>query len=320
MAWRRQPRNLTKELFYNGTTIDGSRLEKAVGEVVDGINELDKGNTKQRFVATQYHAGFNPQDRSAATKYGKFPWLKMRNDDVLGSSVEGAPFNILRFKGTMVPGIENFQSTVGATTSLGDQFAWTRMFHFSRPAILYGVSVMMHIDGGANGARPYTGTRDPAVVPVPYTYNNTGLGGAAGPPPGFTPTDNTVDVPLVVDVMNPGSPEDAELTDVEVTRTQWAVNEEMFSLIAPSPSAVGWTDMTPHYDSTGVTDTRALGGRIVEYRDLNIPIHEQGRVRLAVSIPLYDGTVYTRGTWGADPWYLQAWSITLTVLEEVQSL
>ena len=319
MAWRRQPRNLTKELFYDGTTIDGSRLEKAVGEVVDGINELDKGNTKQRFVATQYHAGFNPQDRSASAQYGKFPWLKMRNDDVLGSSVEGAPFNILRFKGTMVPGIENFQSTVGATTSLGDQFAWTRMFHFSRPAILYGVSVMMHIDGGAGATRPYTGTHNVALIP--YTYN---IAVSGEPPPGFAADADTVDIPVVLDVMNPGSPEDAELTDVEVTRTQWVVNEEMFSLIAPSPVAAGWTDMAPPYDSTGGgapnLHGRALGGRIVEYRDLNIPIHEHGRVRLAVSIPLYDGTKYTQGTWGTIPWYLQAWSITLTVLEEVQSL
>jgi len=316
MAWRRQPRNLTKELFYDGTTIDGSRLEKAVGEVVGGINELDKGNTKQRFVATQYHAGFNPQDRSASAQYGRFPWLKMRNDDdIFGSMVEGAPFNRARLKGTLIPGVQNYMMSGVSASSLGDQFAWTRMFHFSRPAILYGVSVMMHIDGGAGSTRPYTGTFDTTLIP--YTYA-VGAGGEAPPP--FSPGSDTVDVPIVLDVMNPGSPEDAELTDVEMTRTQWTVNESMFSLLAPSPSAVGWTDMTPHNDSTGVADTRALGGRIVEFRDLNIPIHEQARVRLAVSIPLYDGTVYTQGTWGTIPWFLQAWSITLTVLEEVQSL
>jgi len=314
MAWRRQPRNLTKELFYDGTTIDGSRLEKAVGEVVDGINDLDKGNTKQRFVATQYHAGFNPQDRSASAQYGRFPWLKMRNaDDIMGSVVEGAPFNQSRFKGTLIPGVQNYMPSGGAAGSLGDQFAWTRMFHFSRPAILYGVSVMLHLDGGTTSARPYSGTHD--LTLPPYTYS-----GAGNPPPPFAAGSDTIDVPIVVDVMNPGSPEDAELTDVEVTRTQWTVNEDMFSLIAPSASGAGWNDMTPHYDSTGVSDTRALGGRIVEYRDLNVPIHEQARLRLAVSIPLYDGTVYMPATWGTIPWFLQAWSITLTVLEEVQSL
>lgn len=312
MAWRRHTRNLTHEVFYDGTTIDGSRLEKALGEVTEGINNVKKGNTKQRFVATQYHAGFNPADRSS-TNYSRWPWLQVKNDDIQGASPESAPFNIMRFKGTAIPGLENFNSAIG-----GDQYAWTRMFHFSRPAILYGVSVMMHNDGGANAARPYPGTYDPAVAPA-YTYNNAAVPTSA-PPSGYSTSSSTVDVPIVLDVMNPGTPEDAVMTDVEYTRTAWVLNEESSSLIEPDSTATGWNDFSPHYDSGDITDVRPLYGRIVEHRDLNIPLHQRSRVRIAVSIPLYDGAVYTRGSWGAVPWYVQAWSMTLTVLEEVQTL
>jgi hypothetical protein len=110
------------------------------------------------------------------------------------------------------------------------------------------------------------------------------------------------------------------MTDVEYTRTAWVLNEESSSLIEPNSTATGWNDFKPHYDSGDITDVRPLYGRIVEHRDLNIPLHQRSRVRIAVSIPLYDGAVYTRGSWGAVPWYVQAWSMTLTVLEEVQTL
>ena len=313
MAWRRHTRNLTKEVFYDGTTIDGSRLEKAVGEVVEGINNVKKGNTKQRFVTTQYHAGFNPPPRrtSTAANTATWPWLELANkgNSVLGTPVSGAPYNPMRCKGTGVPGITAFDGTVAGK---GSQYAWTRTIYFSKPAILYGVSVLMHVDGGTDASRPYAGTSAPLTVPA-YTYDTT-------PPGGFSPGNSTVDVPIVLDVMNPSTPEDAEMTDVEYTRTLWRINTEKTSFSEPNATATGWDDMVPHYNSGQVTDVRPLYGRIVEHRDLNIPVHQRSRVRLAIAIPLYDGTTYTRGSWGTIPWFLQGWSVTLTFLEEVQGL
>jgi hypothetical protein len=129
-------------------------------------------------------------------------------------------------------------------------------------------------------------------------------------------------LPIVLDVMNPGSPEDAELTDVEYTRTLLAINEETTSALQPNAGGAGWTDFQPAYNSVDVADVRPLYGRLFEHRDLNIPIHERARVRLAVVLPLYDNgaTGFTYGSWGNDPWYLQGWSVTVTVLEEVQTL
>ena len=317
MAWRRHTRNLTKEVFYDGTTIDGSRLEKAVGEVVDGINNVKKGNTKQRFVTTQYHAGFNPTPRrtSTAANTATWPWLELANrvGSVFGPKPCDAPYNPMRCKGTGVPGIVAFDGTLSGQ---GAQYAWTRTFYLSRPAILYGVSVLMHVDGGADATRPYSGTINPATIPA-YTYNIS-AGGA--PPHGYFSVDGTVDVPIVLDVMNPSTPEDAEMTDVAYTRTRWEITSEKTSFQEPNSTSTGWDDMLPHYDSGQLTDVRPLCGRIVEHRDLNIPVHQRGRVRLAIALPKYDGSTVTAGSWGTIPWFLQGWSVTLTFLEEVQGL
>jgi hypothetical protein len=315
MAWRRHNRNITKEVFYDGTTIDGTRLEKGMGEIADGINDVKKGNTKQRFVATQYHAGFNPIDRTSGHKYHFFPFLRHNNTvgGTVGAVPVNAPFNPLRFKSSAVPGID-------PDAGNADQYFWTRSFHFERPVVVHGVSVLIHLDVGSDADRPYPGTRDPAVVPRPYEYNTVGLPGAGDPPQGFTPTSNTIDVPIVLDVMNPAAPEDARLTDVEFVRARFVINEEKTSIVVPDPSGTGWDDFAPNYNSGDITDAQPLYGRIVEYRDLNIPVHERSRVRLAIAVPFYDGALYTQGTWGDIPWFIQAWSVTLTVLEEVQTI
>lgn len=311
MAWRRHTRNLTKEVFYDGTTIDGARLEKAVDEVVEGVNSVEKGNTRQRFVATQYHSGFNPPNRSS-TSYSNWPWLQHNNAATgshLGVKPLDAPYNPIRLKGSTVPGI-NLQE------DLGEQYVWTRTLYFDKPVVLHGVSIFLHNDTGTNVDRPYPGTDTPGAS-NPYTYAS---GGGGEPPQGFASSSSTVDLPIVLDVMNPNTPEDAEMTDVEFTRTLYTINGEPSSTHAPNPTAANWIDFQPNYSSNDVTDARPLYGRVIEYRDLNIPVHQRSRIRLAIALPLYDGTVYTRGTWGTDPWYLQAWSSTITILEEVQTL
>jgi hypothetical protein len=314
MAWRRHNRNITKEVFYDGTTIDGTRLEKGMGEIADGINDVKKGNTKQRFVATQYHAGFNPIDRTSGHKYHFFPFL--RHDNIalpMGTVPVNAPFNPFRFKSSSVPGID---PDLGSA----DLYFWTRSFHFERPVVVHALSVLMQMDVGAHVDRPYAGTRDPAVAAAPYTYDNSGLPGSGTPPQPFGSASSTIDVPIMLDVMNPAAPENARLADLEFVRARFVINEEKTSVITPNASAVGWDDFNPNYSSGDITDARPLYGRIVEYRDLNIPVHERSRVRLAVAVPFYDGIEYTQGTWGDIPWFIQAWSVTLTVLEEVQSI
>jgi len=302
MAWRRHNRNLTHEVFYDGTTIDGSRLEKALRVIKDKFNKVPKGDVENRFVAVQYHAGFSPQLHSATAAHN-FPWLKIDNRDVYGVQPPGAPHNVLRLKGTRVPGI---YLNAGYGSGTGIQYAWSRTFAFKKPVVVDSISILLQVE--PNG--PFQGDSASAG---PYEYTNP-------PPPGYANADLTADVIVLMDVFNPTTPEDAVMTNVEYVRRRWVVERELFTLFASGATGTGWDDMFPTFDSGDVSNVRPLDGRLMEDRDLNIPIHAGAKVRLSIVIPEYDGTVVGRGSWGTVPWYLQAWSTTLTVLEELQAL
>ena len=311
MAWRRHNRHLTHEVFYEGTTVDGSRLEKGMRDINDGFNDVALGDIDSRFVAVQYHGGFSPQPYTAANKH-HFPWLEIRNQatvDVVGETPSLAPFNQLRFKGTEVPGIALNDDNVARD---GTQWAWTRTFSFKRPVVLQEMSVLMHLDSGIYVPRPYKGEDASVAGADAYEFGNS-------PPAGFSAGDYTSDVCVLVDVFNPSTPEDATMTDMPYVRRRWVVNREVFNTFKVNVSGVGWDDMFPHFDSGDMTTVRALDGRLLEDKDLNIPIPANSKVRVAVIIPQYNNSSVT-SSWGAVPWYVQAWSGTLTVLEEIQAL
>ena len=308
MAWRRHNRNLTHEVFYDGTTIDGSRLEKGMRDITDDFNDVPPGDIKNRFVAVQYHAGFSPQPYDA-TNIHRFPWLEIRNQstvDVYGEVPIGAPHNELRLKGTHVPGI--FQNA-GSGNRDGTQWAWSRTFAFKMPVVIDALSVMMHVE--SNG--PYQG-EDPRIASVDaYEWG-------ASHPQGYSTGDFTSDICVIFDVFNPTTPEDAEMTDVPYTRRRWVVNRELFTLFANAGANPGpaWADMFPVFESGDIADVRPLQGRLLEDKDLNMPIPAGSKARVSIVIPQYSGTIGP-ASWGTVPWYIQAWSTTLTVLEEVRA-
>ncbi len=39
MTWRKNPRTITKEQFSTGTTIDGDRIDNALDDVVERVND-----------------------------------------------------------------------------------------------------------------------------------------------------------------------------------------------------------------------------------------------------------------------------------------
>ena len=317
--FKRHNRRLTHEVFSDGTTIDGSRLEKAMGDIEDGVNRVAKGDLKQRFVAVQYHSGFQPQVYTN-TSVHHFPWLRLDNvsQQVFGSTPTNAPFNPARFKGTVQPGIDlalGAPDAIRASKVLGTQYAWTRTFSFLKPVIIDSLTVFMRLDSGANAQRPYTGS---AGALGPFV-----TGSRAAPP--LTPDSNSADMVILIDVFNPVAREDCEQTDVEFIRRRFVINDEAFTFNKPDPDndsggSQVWDDMFPVFINGTFSDIKSLEGRMIQHEDLNIPIHQGSKVRLAVVLPEYDGTVFTAGSWGAKPWFINAWDSTLTVLEEVSSV
>jgi hypothetical protein len=101
MAYKKGNRATTDEQFSKGTTIDGSRIDKALGDIVEKHNEIPTGDTEARWTPNTYsvswssprpsvrHANSNPNGRAGSTRSGCnvtdqlqrdwFPFLISRN-------------------------------------------------------------------------------------------------------------------------------------------------------------------------------------------------------------------------------------------------
>ena len=346
MAYQKHPRHITDEQFSDGTTIDGSRIDNAMEDVVGHVNSIPKGDLGRRFVQSQYVAGWQPWSAAtgAATTWDAhhMPWLPTINfptgDPALpataifpGSVVGSQPDEIKnrhRFKGIEVPGISYGITDSTATdydelAITGIQWAWSRSFHFSSPAIVHDIAVHLHADNTASADEPYRN---------PFLYHNATSPGPA--PPGFEPSDGSHDLCVLLDVAHPFTPEDTRMRSVVVLRRGFNAADSAISRLpmgALSTSSPAYVDFHPTFRGGVNNDnTETVGGIFVRMHDLNIPLPAGSRVRLAVVIPQYQKDAVD-SSWGdysaavADklylrPWSTQSYSATLTVLEEVISV
>ena len=353
MAYKKHPRQITNEQFSEGTTIDGSRIDSAMGDVVDYANSVPPLSVGRRFVQTQYVAGWRPwsrADRSLANiaiyNQHNMPWLPTlnypptvaaaANTTFTGSvvSLETPPNEIRnhhRFKGTEVPGILADVSDADAfdwdaVSSLqGMQWAWSRTFYFSSPAIVTDIAIGLHTDRGVAAGRPYQNT---------FTYD--GGAATAEPPDGFKRGDTSEDLVVLLDIAHPFTPEDTSKRSVVVLSRGFGCLGSRFSrLDLPDLSTVVgslYNDITPPFTGGSDNDSQeTIDGLFHRLHELNVPIPAKSRVRLAVVIPQHDSAL-VESSWGAndptgpvypaenpymDPWASQSYSATLTVLEEL---
>ena len=340
MTYRKHPRHMTDEQFADGTTIDGSRIDKAMSDIVDHANNIPKGDMGRRFVQTQYVAGWQPW--SAATGAAvtwdmhHMPWLPTINwptggvpasalfpGSVVGSTPDTIK-NKHRFKGTNIPGIDamitdSTETTFDEDAITGIQWAWSRSFHFTSPVILHDIALHLHADRSILGVEPYRNTFE-------YTSASSG-----GPPPGFEPGDGAHDLCVLLDIAHPFTPEDTQMRSVVVLSRGFNIPNSAFSQLplgVLSTTAPTYADMYPTFRGGPDNDsTETVGGVMHRLHDLNIPLPARSRARLAVVIPQYDKAAVdsTWGTYSASagdklylrPWSTQSYSATLTVLEEV---
>jgi hypothetical protein len=112
MSWKKHPRHLTDEQFSDSTTIDGNRLDNAMSDIVRRFNAVEKGDIANRFVQTQFVAGWSPQQASVSSH--RWPWLDALNLSN-GSSVAGAEpdsvNNRFRTKGYYTLGMDSSMDT-----------------------------------------------------------------------------------------------------------------------------------------------------------------------------------------------------------------
>ena len=345
MTWRRNPRTITKEQFSTGTTIDGDRIDNALDDVVERVNEVPYGDLRKRWVPTTYVAGWTPQSPKCLTSgtpepttgvdaskvggvYGThhWPWLRVLNytgevvDDTVGAAVgdDNQITSPYRIKGAAVPGVYPFGSMdpsasfAPVSTPVGSQFAWTRSWFVEGPSILDSIDLILEVDHAS-----YSGK----------LFQNDFAFAAGKAPPGYADTA-AKDLVITATVDSVFAPEDRNMASVEVMRKGFAIGNDAFSELPLPKDAV----TAPTYDDMAGLTTFIAGSTIqgphIRLHRLNIPIHQDARLRVAVVIPNYavqnrsngwNSTAVFSGFSADYPWMQQKIHMAVTMLEEVTS-
>tara|TARA_Y100001963_G_scaffold39147_1_gene54779 strand:- start:10946 stop:12070 length:1125 start_codon:yes stop_codon:yes gene_type:complete len=69
MAYQKQTREITDEQFAKDTTIDGSRIDSAMGDVVERFNGLEPKDLTRRLVPSSYVWGWQPEPEENSTDF-----------------------------------------------------------------------------------------------------------------------------------------------------------------------------------------------------------------------------------------------------------
>ena len=117
------------------------------------------------------------------------------------------------------------------------------------------------------------------------------------------------------------------MADIEVMRKTFRINNDKLSpLTLPTRSDTGgapYDDFAPKPQVNAAVGASTVGGVRIHLDSLNIPIHQNARLRVSVVIPMYPTALTTCG-WIPNatypyPWLQQKVHMTVTMLEEVIS-
>jgi len=292
-------REITKEQFSDNSTIDGRRIDKAVEDIVDRANAVEKRDMKRRFFQTQIVGAYTPSSASASIAAGADTIVTATNEDAIPfmgetNAVVGYTENVNRVKGIRKSGHENISYSMIATNA----------YLFSRPVIVTGVCVVLE---GGN-----------AIYTNNFQYTGEALEdiGKAG---------YSDDFAVSISVDNPFLPERRELNSEIYHRFDFKLNSQFFRPAgAPNITADLPNPTKPvHFPQNLPT----MGGVVIDDQGLNIPVPRDARLRFSIVIPDYDSTATPisdqASGWGAvdvenpnnRPWESQIISWTLTILE-----
>lgn len=344
-------RKITDEQFSDKTTIDGNRLDEAIDDVTERINNVQKGDIKQRFIESQLVSswmvcrGNGSVDGTGNTTPGYqypfsgvlqnenfAPWLRIANtanDEVDGKDVT----NPYRVKGPFNPyfaangAVDNREELWDGLQKDSTQYVWTQSHQQEgdKSSILNAVNFQMIFDGRYT-RNAWGGI---AVYGDEFQYGFVDANVAGW----LDSSEYSVGLPLkdmhvVVDVDFPLDVEERKLNSKLVGRHLFRVDAEMISFYQiPTDDVLGGIALGTHAMwpnvSTAVTHEAALTSLSINLRDLDIPIPSGARLRWTLVIPLYGDAVNAIGAiqvapWAFDPMARFSWGSTLTLLEEIR--
>ena len=216
----------------------------------------------------------------------------LNNKDEVADGTEGSVgsddtkvTNPYRLKGVGVPGVKPFgQAEVTASdwtpSNLPDgiQLSWTRSWFMENPSILDAIDLVLEVDDASlpAGAEVFSNT-----------FEFTGMNQV---PDGY-PDVSSRDLVITASVDSEFAREDRNMADIEVLRKGFVVGHDSFSTLAlPTTAGSDYQDMSPSVNNaTDKMPSCTIKGPYISLRDLNIPIHQNARLRVSVVIPSCSG-------------------------------
>ena len=342
-------RKITKHQFQENTTIDGNRIQDAMNDIAERINDVPLVDLRKRMVKVQYVGGFNP-NQAGHIRAGYDEREYLRNSPFLSSYNKvpstagfiGGIENPHRFKGYKVnDNINPHEFEIDLTgTDTGTQGTYWTMeipLDFHKPVIITDLVFYILVDGYYKYDNDFDEDGGSGGLIPAYNAGNQFQWGQTN----FIPSDdhqwkwtNDIQIQLLVD--NPYKPEDRKLSDVEVHKVDFAANSQLTvtpsfwgaNAYEPEEYALG-TNMLPEPPLyNGITSNLGSGknGLCIEIKDKDICIPAKGRVRLSIMIPQYQTSAqitedlpnYTGAPYGPISCNNFKYSWNVTALEEVE--
>ena len=337
-------RHITDEQFSEKTTVDGSRIDKALQESVDHVNSIPPGDVLSRYTESKFVFGYRPNRDYAScvvsdttlpntqTHYyaHHFPWMQIANNPelTLGEAEDAQNPRVVKTVrladsewGVTNSGSIPFDDPAGAADWEGEWNLW------AAAGTAQGVKDYTTLHGPANGYQyAYTNSwnfNKPAVIDdlmIAFTVDSKKMLGSLIANT-YSTFAETVVLGVVLMVDNHFSQELREDSEIEVAANRYNLSGFRYTT---KTFASGQVDMLPAIPAAAGVDPVAMNLSIVlRWRDLNIPLHENARVRLSIVHPWQKFGSNPNGmTWGTvatAPFFYASPRGCMTVLEELES-
>jgi len=285
-------RHFTDEQFSDGTTIDGSRLEKALQDLERWADAIPDGDFANRWMQNQLVMKMLPMTLDSdsflagatfAGNYRHAPFTPIYN--------EKDSENPMRLKGTKLSWNQPYEDPLDPVHVLKrgyiDQCVWSFSLHTgSKPMILDGIDVVM--------------LTDTTEYVSDFRYD------LAGPPPQNETGGGPVrDIQFIVGADNPFVSEHQGLNSVLFHRFSFESDSVRFSTVEPA----GFPDMNPSLTSVPPMVQLHANSLAIQHKNLSIPVPPYTRLRFSLVLPM--GYV----PWDDKPWQKSNPTVTVTVLE-----
>tara|TARA_R110000823_G_scaffold206898_6_gene337606 strand:+ start:180 stop:1106 length:927 start_codon:yes stop_codon:yes gene_type:complete len=303
-------RHFTDEQFSDGTTIDGDRLEKALQDLEDYINNVPDGDFENRWLQSQIVLKYLPwtaqadaqlhTDGAPAGSYMPFPYMPVYN--YTGAVTPDTMRNPFRLKGNRL----DYQTPFTSNGRYGThQVAWTTSFMTGEdPVIIDAVDAVFN---------SYTSE-----------YVNTYAYGSSAPE-NRTNGDSVNDIHLQITVDSSFVP-NIQIQNSVVYHKYNFEAQDYYVLGRGLPAVTSFSaDMQPTLDTGDLASGKAnqgIGfGTTVHIKDagLEIPLPPFSRIRFSLVLPDAGTAGAATDPWGSKPWQTMIPTMTLSLLERLKN-